>query len=235
MTSEKQRSALGCFLAGCGVAAGLGILTVVVLGVLGYRSVKRFEAEMEDPAARTAKVAEILGAQELPPGYHAMVGLSIPFFLRMAILTDQEPGPEGEPENFRERGFIYLEMLRSGEKVQALEDFLAGRTEGVEALRDNDIDLDLEELVGRGEFTAGDQGFTYASYRGTLRSGAGRAEGLTTLLLVDCPQDRKMRLGIWFGPDPDPEADPASLDVAASVADPAAIQAFLGHFQLCGG
>ncbi len=31
------------------------------------------------------------------------------------------------------------------------------------------------------------------------------------MVLIECPDDERLRFGIWFGPDPDPEAAAAPV------------------------
>jgi hypothetical protein len=52
-------------------------------------------------------------------------------------------------------------------------------------------------------------------------------------MLVDCPGDTRLRTGVWYAPDPAPQASSDAVDLAGTPADPAAIQAFMGHFRLC--
>ena len=58
--------------------------------------------------------------------------------------------------------------------------------------------------------------------------------GLNTLMLADCPQDRKMSFAIWFGPDPSPDEPPEKLDLMGSPADENALREFMAHFRMCG-
>jgi len=62
-------------------------------------------------------------------------------------------------------------------------------------------------------------------------SGA-RQQGLQTVILTGCP-DRNMRLGIWFGPDPDPSGPPAELNLTGTVADENGLL-LPSHFKVCG-
>ena len=52
-------------------------------------------------------------------------------------------------------------------------------------------------------------------------------------MLVDCPRDTRMRMAIWFGPDPTPEARAESASFAGSLADEDALRESMGHFSLC--
>ena len=87
---------VGC---GCGLAVLLIGLALGGLAYFGYQGAKQFEADMKDPAARTDRVLEILGAEDLPEGYHAVMGMSVPLVMDIAILSDREPGPEGEMDD----------------------------------------------------------------------------------------------------------------------------------------
>jgi hypothetical protein len=224
---------------GCAVVVVLAIVAVVGLGFFGYRWAKKFEAELKDPAEREKKVLAVLGAEELPPGYHPMVGMSIPFVMDMAMLSDV-PVPEGgEPDDagFEERGFFYFKMLSTGKQRRELDDFFEGRIDDAEFLRQSSIDLKRGEVIARGDLSLpATDGARYIAQRGSIAWGGrgSRGEGLTSTILVECAGDSRMRLAMWFGPDPQPEADPGAADLSGSVADPEALAAFLGHFRFCG-
>lgn len=70
--------------------------------------------------------------------------------------------------------------------------------------------------------------------RGGLRLEHGRTEGINAMMLVDCPEDARLRMAVWFGPDPDPGAPARSANLRGSPADEEAVRAFMGHFRLCG-
>ena len=74
----------------------------------------------------------------------------------------------------------------------------------------------------------------YIAQRGRLDAHHGRAEGLSALMLVDCPLDERMRIAVWFTPDPDPEAAAGSPGLSGSPADEDALRSFMEHFDLCG-
>ncbi len=57
--------------------------------------------------------------------------------------------------------------------------------------------------------------------------------GIVTMLMPQCPHETRLRFGLWFGPDPSEGQPVAEADFAGTNADPAAMQEFLGHFQLC--
>ena len=42
-----------------------------------------------------------------------------------------------------------------------------------------------------------------------------------------------MRMGIWFAPDPNPQAPLATADFQGTPADVPALTEFLAHFHLC--
>jgi len=93
---------------GCIVIVGVMAIAAGACGVWVYSEAQRFEAEARDPEARADRVLSILGADTLPEGYYPMIGISIPFVMETALLTDEEPQDDGEEANFGERGFIYL-------------------------------------------------------------------------------------------------------------------------------
>ena len=218
------------------VYVGIGCLGFVVLGLAGlatvsyygYRKVKQIEAEMKDPKAREAKVKTVLGAESIPEGYHALVGFSIPFVMDMAMLSDRPPGPDGNVQDLGERSFIYMNMLsQGGKEQQELRDFFEGKRDDAEALRKINVDVKSREVLKRGVIDQGGYKILYLAQRGDVSMHGKRREGLTTTLLVQCPGDSRMRMGIWLGPDPGGD------QLAGTPADEAAITAFMGHFKPC--
>ena len=74
----------------------------------------------------------------------------------------------------------------------------------------------------------------YFASRGAMKQPKGDLGGLLTLVVADCKNDdSRVRFGIWLGPDPAPGKPVADLDLKGTNADPAALQEFLGHFELC--
>ena len=113
-------------------------------------------------------------------------------------------------------------------------------------LREFSIDLDVDEVLVRGSVEEDDRTLRWAAYRGEVaadqpgggpregrRGGRQRQQGLNALVLIECPNDERLRFGIWFGPDPDPEAQAGSPALLGTPADSAAIQAFMSHFDVC--
>ena len=52
--------------------------------------------------------------------------------------------------------------------------------------------------------------------------------------LIECEGDSRLRIGIWFVPDPDPDAAPEELELTGTPGDPDAMADFYSHFDLCG-
>jgi hypothetical protein len=229
--------------AGCGCAVLVGVLAIGGMGFFGYRWAKQVESGIKDPTQRQAKVLEVLGAERLPAGYYPVMGLSVPFVMEMAMLSDHEL-PAGEDldhagrEVFGERGFIYTKMIQSGRDRQRIQDYFDGKTDDLDALRHTGMNLGRGEVLRKGTLTLPGAEARYVSQRSNVsfHSGAG-ARSITTTTMIDCPQDSKMRLGIWFTPDPAPQAEEVSAgsaDLAGTPADEAALAEFLGHFRFCG-
>ncbi|MBZ0113617.1 MAG: hypothetical protein K8J08_14225 [Thermoanaerobaculia bacterium] len=198
---RKTSPCLYMFL-GCGLAVVLAVVIMVVGVTLLARKGQKFAESMADPSARAEKVASILGVEEFPEGYYPMLGVSIPFVMDLAMLTDQEPDASGEPKDFHERGFIYLDSRAFAGQRQDLIDYLQGGDKRPDFF-DNvnvDVELDFDHPVQRGRFDIEGVEHLFAAYRGEFDSGGDSIEGLQVLTYVACDDDR-LRLGISFGPD----------------------------------
>lgn len=60
-----------------------------------------------------------------------------------------------------------------------------------------------------------------------------RSDSLLTFFSVDCPGDKRARMGVWFAPDPAPDQPNAEVDLTGTIGDPEVIREFVGHFELC--
>ena len=233
MTDQGRTPTWVYIAAGCAGVVVLALVGLGVVGYLGYRWVEDVKETHENPASREAKVLEILGADRIPEGYYGAAGVSIPFVMQLAVLSDKEPRENGRTGGFDERGFVYIEMIRLGGQQDELEAFFRGEIDDPEVLRENNIRIDVEEIVGRGSIEGERFDLDYFAHRGGLEAAGGHGRGLTSLVMIRCPSDERMRLGIWFGPDPDPETPVDSLDRSGTVTDEGAISRFFGQFAFC--
>jgi hypothetical protein len=236
MNGEKKTTSPWVYVGiGCGVLLVLGVVALAAIGYGAFRWGKQVEKDIKDPATRTAKVKAVLGADTLPDGYHAVMGMSIPLVMEMAILTDREPDADGRVRGHNERGFMYFRFLSGGSNEKELRDYFEGKTNDDSVLRRNHVNIRVggQQVIRRGVVETNGYPVMYLAQRGDMQMNEARSEGVHSLLLVDCPQDARMRMGIWFGPDPDPQAPVATANFEGTPADEKALRAFLGHFHLC--
>jgi hypothetical protein len=207
---------------------------VIAVGFWGARKARQFGEEIADPEKRAEKALAVLGASEMPEGYHPVVAFSVPVLLDVAVLSDIAPDESGRPPEVGDRGFVYVSYPVFGQDQRAIRDFFEGGRDDFDELGRHRIDLDLEERIANGRISREDDDVLWVSHRGTLETDeAGRSkEGLLTLMLLDC-RDSRNRFGIWLGPDPDPMAAPAELDISGTVSDPEAIERFLSPIHPC--
>ncbi len=221
----------GWFLGGCLVTIIALGLVVCGAGFMVFKWGQQIGKEMKDPATRTERAKEILGAQAIPDGYHSMVALTVPYIADIVVLTDRPPDAKGEIAGFGTHGLIFLRSIRIGGNAQELEDFFTGKTDDAEVLRRNRINVGKGEVLDRGvlENCAGAPRLLYLVKRGSVTMEQHVSEGLMSLVLPKCSgSDARQRLAIWFCPDP------AGDDRTGSCGDPAAVREFMNHFRLCG-
>ncbi|MCP4664238.1 MAG: hypothetical protein GY856_53315 [bacterium] len=224
---------IGC---GCVVLLILTIGGCLAATFFGVTRVKDFVEEMEDPVKREERVRQILGAPELPEGYHAQMFFRVPFVLEMVILSDGEPlefdagggGGDIDVEDLGEHVFMLFSIRDMGGSRRDVERWFegeAGRPENI----DFDVDFDSDELLGRGEFEVGSQNLRYVAHRGRIE----HEDAIFAMLLIDCPKADRVRLAFyWLQLDPDTAEAP---ELAGTPADEAVLRDFMGHFNLCTG
>lgn len=229
----EQQSPWRYVLIGCVVTIVLASLAVGGCLFLMVQWGREVSQAMRDPEVRRERVLEILGAESLPEGYHPAMALSVPMVMSTVILTGHEV-PPGEVEgDLGDTAFIYLETVGYGQDEAALRAFFEGRTQDPGVLADSGIDVELDQIVARGNRQADGAALWYLVQRGDIDAQDFRGDGIGAVVLVDCPDDERRRFGIWFVPDPDPGAPLEELDLSGTPADPEAIGEFMGHFDLC--
>jgi hypothetical protein len=225
---------VGC---GCAALVLLAFLGIGGLTFLGYKKGKEFSEGMTDPVKREARVKAVLPYEQLPAGYYPAFAMSMPFgMMEMAMLTDHDPGPGRVDQEFEERGFMFMSMRQMRDNKDKMERYLRG-----EAPRPDDngwyqtnVRFDAKVNIRRGTVTVNGTEILYSANRGDLtRHGREDRHGIVTMVMPECPHDTRLRFGLWFGPDPAADKPVAETDFTGTNADPAAMQEFLGHFQLC--
>jgi hypothetical protein len=243
---SSSRSIWTCLGIGCLVLIVVTVVVVVGGGYLVYRNAKQFADEMQDPEARSERTLKALGAGSLPEGYHAIGSFKIPFIFEMAIISDEmpedmqeqeagaaEPTPTGDEDPAKM--FIYIEVMSIGDKQQELRDFFEGKRKSTDMMENVDVDFERGDVIDRGSVEDPEQPFLWVASRGdvTMEGHQGAYPAIITMTLIECTADDRMRMGIWFVPDPQSGVALAEADYAGTAADGAVIDDFLGHFSLC--
>lgn len=217
---------------GCAILVTMLLVVAATIIFVGFRSVRQLKAEMADPAAREAKALRLLGIDELPQGYYAGPSFSIPLLFDMAMLVDQPPDEDGGVSDSTERMFIYVKIIRGGRKWS---DYTEGRADPMEMLDEQGFKLDSGAVIARDEMKIGEMKLYYVAQRGRLQTHDHHdLDGLATVMLLGCPGDKRLRVGIWTGPDREPELPVDEADFGGTPADPEAIRSFMSQFQVCG-
>jgi hypothetical protein len=253
----------GCVIGGCAATIVLVLVVVGVGGFFGVRALKRFGESLADPDKRAERVMEILGAETLPEGLYPGIAFSFPYVADFVFLVDSPPKEGGEPGEMGSRGLIYFSVRADQHEQRELERFLEGEDNDAELLRQNDIRLDLDHVIGRGAIDGQDSPIRWVAYTGRLLHHGHGAESLITMLQPDC-DDARMRIGVWLRPldelppgltppalpdgSPPTGSDPGEGGVQPAVpgAEPlepsqevidafeSGISEFVDHFRFCG-
>ena len=232
MANNDGRSPWVYIGVGCGILVAMVAVVAVTIVFVGFRSVSKLKAEMADPRAREAKAVRLLGVDELPQGYYAGPSFSIPLLFDMAMLVDQPPDDDGSVAESTERVFIYVKIIRGGREWS---DYTEGRADPMEMLDDQGFHLESAETIGSEELMIGDMKLFYVAQRGELQTHDRHSlDGVATVMFMACPGDKRMRLGIWGGPETDPDLPVAEADFSGTAADPEAIRGFVSQFDFCG-
>jgi len=224
-----------CVLVGVG-CFGLVVLAAIGVSVYIYQAGKNFAQTLKNPGE--AGLA-ILGAEALPPGFHANVAIKTPFdLMNIAIVSNQQPviSEDDFDGNVGNDGFIFFELIRMDpNEIQEIKGFLSGEIADDRVLRRNNIDLDFDssEVLNRGEISHGSGVIPFATLRSGINSQHTETEGISTIMVIECPDDQRFRLGVRFGPDPDTSAPNESLDLTGSANDPVQLERFMGFFRFC--
>ncbi|MEM1249378.1 MAG: hypothetical protein AAGA81_14940 [Acidobacteriota bacterium] len=234
--SEKQRTPGWVWAAfGCIFAAFAAAVFFVVVFVFGARKVREFEADLKDPVSREERVLEVLGADAMPDGFYPMVGFSLPFVFDMAMMTTTPPDESGEmAEGLGDEAFIYFKMLGRATQEEELYDFFEGKTNDPTVLRRQNISVNVRKLLDRGVIERDDTTVLWVVNEGTFGMGGGSArDGLATLMLFQCPGQKRLRMGIWMAPGPEAPAEGEELELTGTAGDPAEIEALVAGFRPC--
>src|SRR5206468_2925010 len=85
--------------------------------------------------------------------------------------------------------------------TQKFRDYVDGKADPSEILSRGQVQIESREELGHGTIKRDDLTLHYIANRGTIRVHGDRVTGISTLLYIECPEDSKFRMGIWFGPD----------------------------------
>jgi len=238
----ESKSSNTCLTWGCGCLAlvGVVVLVMVALGFFGFAQLGDYVENMKDPEVREQRAKELLGTEVLPEGYHAHFYLEVPFLAEVVALGDRVPVPiEGDEIEFdgKDLGrhiFFYFSMRDLEGKREEARLYFQGESDSRSFLKDIDIDVRPSDEIGRGYFELSPQTLHWIAYRGEFGDDfEDRQPGVYSMVLIECPDGSRLRMAMWFEEWADALDPSVELDPVGTPADEAALQDFMGHFQVC--
>ena len=94
---------------------------------------------------------------------------------------------------------LLVETLRTHGGKRA-KDYFDGTADPRDVLGKSDIDISRGKEIARGVIKRDDETIYYVSMEGELSVKGSQMEGISTMMYIECPNDDRFRLGIWFGP-----------------------------------
>lgn len=226
--AQKKRSPWLYVGLGCG---GLLLLGGVGIGLIAYLvsgKMDEFKEEQNNPIVRVRKAKRLLGAQAFPEPYDAVMTMSFPLIMDMVML--------GRPDadNGVSYGFTYFHVLQEVENVKTVREYADGKRDSPGALVGDDFQLEAHEVLRRGELPFPKHKVRYVAQRGRFHYGSDVSmQGLSALVLFECPDNSQLRMGVWYTPDANPDAAADDPELAGTPADEEAVRAFVSHFNPC--
>ena len=225
MAKEKSKTML-VLAVGCGVLMLLVGLAIVGGVFFVKNTVDEFQEDMKDPTAKTLKV---LGADQLPEGYYPQFAMDI--IMQVAIISNVPKEQDKDPVMGQD-GMIYF-SIPFVQADQEVKGFFNGETNDPTVLRENGIDIDVDEVIDRGILNLGGDEFMYVVQRGRVQTDGGRVDGLSAVVLIECESRKRTRFAIRYQQDPTPDVPAEQIDLSQTQCSPEALSNFFGFFDFC--
>ncbi|MBX7112931.1 MAG: hypothetical protein K1X64_01260 [Myxococcaceae bacterium] len=217
------------------VYVGIGCAGVMLLGCLVFSAITYYAAKKVqgfaknlDPAQRDANAAAMLGS--VPPGYYTYVSMDV-LFASIAVFGDKPPLADGGEPDFA-RGFAYYRIFENDECRRVKDAFRDGGTSD-EVFQHCQVGVNPGEVLVRGVIDNGGRKVLYMGQMGDMRTQQVNSSGMQSVLFFECPQDAKVRVGIWFEKYDGPALTVETIP-AGSVLDKKALEDFLKPLNPCG-
>jgi hypothetical protein len=218
---------------------GGGLLTVAALLAGAFLLLLGQATKVRDtnanPETRLAEAKRLLGARQLPEGYRALVAVSLSDVTGSVALSREPPDARGVVPGGVQHGFFYHRMPGPPHGTQPIMDYLQGHDPAPGSQVSPILKLWVDEVLARGTLTLPGYALRYVAQRGRYQLGSSYAptQGLSVYIVFECPRHNDHRTGIWFTPDPAPDAPAGAPALAGTPADEEAVRAFVSHFNPC--
>lgn len=162
----------------------------------GFRFARSFSERAGSPEQRESAVLSLLRAETLPPGYYAVGSLHIPLVMRLAVISNRPPSPDGAIET-GDRTLFY---------ARASSMFAIDREDEQALMEVAGLEIGQETELAQGVLEIEGGELHYRSQTGDLTFQGATHQGIVTTMSIRCFERSDFQAAVWLIPSADGSA-----------------------------